>query len=113
VLAASGTATLEVALFKKPMVIAYKVMRASWELMRHMGYLPWIGLPNILSRDFVVPEFLQHAATPEALAEATWFQLTDENNRARLAQRFTDIHQSLLRDSARLSAEAVLRVIGQ
>jgi lipid-A-disaccharide synthase len=111
VLAASGTATLEVALFKKPMVIAYKVMRASWEIMRHMGYLPWIGLPNILAREFVVPEFLQHAATPEALAEATWFQLTDENNRARLAQRFTEIHHSLLRDSARLSADAVLQVI--
>src|SRR5205085_8067489 len=69
VLAASGTATLEVALFKKPMVIAYKVMRASWEIMRHMGYLPWIGLPNILAREFVVPEFLQHAASPQALAD--------------------------------------------
>ncbi len=113
VLAASGTATLEVALFKKPMVIAYKVMPAEWMLIRHMGYLPWIGLPNILSRDFVVPEFLQHAATPEALAEATWFQLTDENNRARLAQRFAEIHHSLLRDSARLSADAVLQVIGK
>jgi lipid A disaccharide synthetase len=76
VLAASGTATLEVALFKKPMVIAYKVMRAEWMIMRHMGYLPWIGLPNILAREFLVPEFLQHAATPEALADALWFQLT-------------------------------------
>jgi lipid-A-disaccharide synthase len=84
VLAASGTATLEVALFKKPMVIAYKVMRASWEIMRHMGYLPWIGLPNILAREFVVPEFLQHAATPQALADAVWFQLTDDANRAKL-----------------------------
>jgi lipid-A-disaccharide synthase len=113
VLAASGTATLEVALFKKPMVIAYKVMPAEWMIIRHMGYLPWIGLPNILSKDFVVPEFLQHAATPEKLAEATWFQLTDENNRARLVQRFTDIHHSLLRDSAALSAQAVLEVIGK
>jgi lipid-A-disaccharide synthase len=113
VLAASGTATLEVALFKKPMVIAYKVMPAEWMIIRHMGYLPWIGLPNILSKEFVVPEFLQHAATPEKLAEATWFQLTDENNRARLAQRFTDIHHSLLRDSAQLSARAVLEVIGK
>jgi len=113
VLAASGTATLEVALFKKPMVIAYKVMPAEWMIIRHMGYLPWIGLPNILSKDFVVPEFLQHAATPEKLAEATWFQLTDENNRARLVQRFTDIHHSLLRDSAQLSAQAVLEVIGK
>jgi lipid-A-disaccharide synthase len=60
-----------------------------------------------------VPEFLQHAATPEALAEAVWFQLTDENNRKRLQQRFTDMHHSLLRDSARESAAAVLRVIGK
>lgn len=113
VLAASGTATLEVALFKKPMVIAYKVMQAEWLLIRNMGYLPWIGLPNILAREFVVPEFLQHAATPAALAEALWFQLTDENNRKRLQQRFTDMHHSLLRDSASKSAEAVLQVIGK
>ena len=111
VLAASGTATLEVALYKKPMVIAYKVLQAEWLLIRNMGYLPWIGLPNILARDFVVPEFLQHAATPEALAEAVWFQLTDENNRVRLQQRFTEMHHSLLRDSARESARAVLEVI--
>jgi lipid-A-disaccharide synthase len=113
VLAASGTATLEVALYKKPMVIAYKVLPAEWMLIRHMGYLPWIGLPNILARDFVVPEFLQHAATPQALADAVWFQLTDDNNRARLQARFLDMHHSLLRDSARLSADAVLRVIGK
>jgi lipid-A-disaccharide synthase len=113
VLAASGTATLEVALFKKPMVIAYKVMRASWEIMRHMGYLPWIGLPNILAREFVVPEFLQHAATPQALADAVWFQLTDESNRVKLQQRFLDMHHSLLRNSAEESSRAVLEVIGK
>jgi len=113
VLAASGTATLEVALYKKPMVIAYKVLPAEWMIIRHMGYLPWIGLPNILAREFLVPEFLQHAATPQALADAVWFQLTDENNRTRLQGRFLDMHHSLLRDSARLSADAVLRVIGQ
>jgi lipid-A-disaccharide synthase len=112
VLVASGTATLEVALFKKPMVIAYKVMRASWEIMRHMGYLPWIGLPNILSREFVVPEYLQHAVTPAALAEGVWKQLEDEAGRARLVQRFTDMHHTLLRNSAKESADAVLRVIG-
>jgi lipid-A-disaccharide synthase len=111
VLVASGTATLEVALYKKPMVIAYKVMRASWEIMRHMGYQPWIGLPNILAREFLVPEFLQHAATPEALADAVWRQLEDLPGRARLAQRFTDMHHSLLRDSARESADAVMRII--
>jgi lipid-A-disaccharide synthase len=113
VLAASGTATLEVALFKKPMVIAYKVVQAEWLLIRNMGYLPWIGLPNILAREFVVPEFLQHAATPQALADAVWFQLTDEANRIRLRQRFLDMHHSLLRNSAEASARAVLDVIGK
>jgi lipid-A-disaccharide synthase len=111
VLVASGTATLEVALFKKPMVIAYKVMRASWELMRHMGYQPWIGLPNILAREFLVPELLQHAMTPEAMADAVWKQLNDTALRDKLAARFTEMHHSLLRDSAALSAEAVLRII--
>jgi lipid-A-disaccharide synthase len=111
VLVASGTATLEVALFKKPMVIAYKVMAASWHIMKHMGYQPWIGLPNILSREFVVPEYLQGAATPQALADAVWQQLNDAPNRARLVQRFTDMHHSLLRNSAQESAAAVMRVI--
>ncbi len=112
VLVASGTATLEVALFKKPMVIAYKVMRASWEIMRHMGYQPWIGLPNILAREFLVPELLQHAVTPAALADAVGRQLDDAAGRDRLARRFGEMHHTLLRDSARESADAVLRVIG-
>lgn len=112
VLVASGTATLEVALFKKPMVIAYKMMRASWEIMRHMGYQPWVGLPNILAREFLVPELLQDAATPQALAAAMWKQLDDAGHRARLQQRFTEMHHSLLRDSAKESAKAVLQMIG-
>jgi lipid-A-disaccharide synthase len=111
VLVASGTATLEVALFKKPMVIAYKVMRASWEIMRHMGYQPWIGLPNILAREFLVPELLQNAATPQAMADAVWQQLNDAPGRLRLVQRFTDMHHSLLRNSAQESASAVMRII--
>ncbi len=109
VLVASGTATLEVALFKKPMVIAYKMMRASWVVMRHMGYQPWIGLPNILAREFIVPELLQDAATPEALAEALTVQL---ENPTRLLQRYTDMHHSLLRNTAQESAQAVLNLIG-
>ncbi|WP_426101018.1 lipid-A-disaccharide synthase [Massilia sp. TSP1-1-2] len=111
VLVASGTATLEVALFKKPMVIAYKVMALEWQIIKHMGYQPWIGLPNILAREFVVPEFLQGAATPQALADALWHQLNDAPNRASLVQRFTAMHHSLLRNSAHESAAAVLRVI--
>lgn len=112
VLVASGTATLEVALFKKPMVIAYKMMRASWEILRHMGYQPWIGLPNILAQEFVVPELLQDAATPQALADALWKQLSDTMHRESLQERFTKMHHALLRDSAKESAQAVLRLIG-
>lgn len=111
VLVASGTAALEVALFKKPMVIAYKVMRASWEIMRHMGYQPWIGLPNILAREFLVPELLQHAVTPQALADGLWQQLGDTAGAALLAQRFTEMHHSLLRNSSQESAAAVMRII--
>lgn len=113
VLVASGTATLEVALFKKPMVIAYKMMRASWEIMRHMGYQPWIGLPNILAREFLVPELLQDAATPQALADNLWKQLQDNAHRATLQQRFMEMHHTLLRDTARESAQAVLKMIGK
>jgi lipid-A-disaccharide synthase len=113
VLVASGTATLEVALFKKPMVIAYRMMRASWEILRHMGYQPWIGLPNILAREFLVPELLQGAATPSALADALWAQLHDEGNRTMLKQRFTDMHHALLRNTAELSARAVMDIVGR
>ena len=111
VLVASGTATLEVALYKKPMVIAYKVMTASWLIMKRMGYQPWIGLPNILAREFLVPEFLQGAATPQALADAVWLQLNDAPNRIKLVQRFTDMHRTLLRNFSVESAAAVLRVM--
>jgi lipid-A-disaccharide synthase len=113
VLVASGTATLEVALFKKPMVIAYKMLAASWHIMRHMAYQPWIGLPNILARDFVVPEFLQNAATPEALADALWKQLGDTPLRNSIRTRFTEMHHELRRDSAKESAQAVLQLIEQ
>ena len=111
VLVASGTASLEVALFKKPMVIAYKMMEASWQILRHMGYQPWIGLPNILAREFLVPEFLQSAARPEAMADALWQQLSDSALQERLKQRFVDMHHSLLRDTANVSAQAVLQLI--
>jgi lipid-A-disaccharide synthase len=111
VLVASGTASLEVALFKKPMVIAYQMMEASWQILKHMGYQPWIGLPNILAREFVVPEFLQSAAKPAAMAEALWSQLNDAGLQSRLKQRFTEMHHALLRDTATVSAQAVVELI--
>jgi lipid-A-disaccharide synthase len=113
VLVASGTASLEVALFKKPMVIAYRMMALEWQILRHFGYQPWIGLPNILAREFLVPELLQDAANPQALCEAMWKQLSDVPHRLNLARRFTDMHHSLLRNTAVESAAAVLKVINR
>src|SRR6185369_13259426 len=67
-LVASGTATLETALYKTPMVIAYKMSPLTWKIMRRMLYLPYVGLPNILAGEFLVDELLQDAATPEAIS---------------------------------------------
>jgi len=113
VLVASGTATLEVALLKKPMVIAYKQNWATYQIGRHLVYQPWIGLPNILAREFLVPEFIQDAATPLALADAIWSQLHNDKLVVRLEQRFLEMHHSLLRDSARESAQAILQIINK
>jgi len=107
-LVASGTATLEAALLKKPMVITYKMAEASWLLMRRMGYLPYIGLPNVLAGEFVVPELLQHDATAENLAQALQNTLGDSVVRARLPQRFAAIHRELKRNTAEQAAKAVL-----
>lgn len=113
VLVASGTASLEVALFKKPMVIGYKMMAATYQILRHLSYQPWIGLPNILAREFVVPELLQNDVTPQALADALWRQMDDPAHVAALRQRFTDMHHSLLRDTARESAQAVCQMLAR
>ena len=95
------------------MVIAYKQMWATWQIMRRMAYQPWVGLPNILAREFLVPEFLQDAATPVALADALWQQLHDDKLVTRLKQRFLEMHHSLLRNSAKESAEAILQIINR
>ncbi|RZT42010.1 lipid-A-disaccharide synthase [Cupriavidus agavae] len=108
VLLASGTATLEAALYKKPMVISYKVPWLTAQIMKRQGYLPYVGLPNILSGRFVVPELLQDDATPEALARETLLQLNDEGNVAFLREHFTAMHQTLKRDTANLAAGVVV-----
>lgn len=95
VLVASGTATLECALYKKPMVIAYKVAWLSAAIMRRMGYLPYVGLPNILAGEFVVPEFLQERAQPLPIADAMFDALDDADRRAALVERFTQMHHTL------------------
>ncbi|MBS0293965.1 MAG: lipid-A-disaccharide synthase [Proteobacteria bacterium] len=114
-LIASGTATLEAALFKRPMVIAYHMHPISWRLMRRKQLQPWVGLPNILCRDFVVPELLQDAASPQALAAAVqqWLDAPtqDPARLARLTQRFTALHEDLLRDTPRLAADAIRKIL--
>ena len=82
-LVASGTATLEVALFKKPMVISYRMNPASWQILRLMAYQPWVGLPNVLAGAFVVPEFLQEQATAANLAQAALNLFDDTVTRRR------------------------------
>jgi lipid-A-disaccharide synthase len=111
ILVKSGTVTLEAALLKKPMVISYKVPWLTGQIMQRQGYLPYVGLPNILAGRFVVPEILQHFATPEALADATLKQLNDEANRATLTEIFTEMHHALRQNTALRAAEAVAQVL--
>ena len=112
-LVASGTATLEVALFKKPMVIGYKMNPASWQILRLMAYQPWVGLPNIMAREFLVPELLQDRATPAGLSSALWAQLSNDQNRQRLRRRFVDLHHDLMRNTASQSAHAVMELLSK
>lgn len=114
VLVASGTATLEAALLKRPMVIAYKMAPATYRIMRCMkGYLPYIGLPNILAGRFVVPEFIQDDATPENLAQALLNLYADRATRAGIADVFREIHLQLRQNTAEKAAVAVLRHLPQ
>lgn len=106
-LVASGTATLEAALLKRPMVITYRMSRWSWQLMKRMGYQPWVGLPNILAGRFVVPEFLQDEATPENLAQAMGNLVGEKKLVAEIERVFGDIHARLRQDTAAKAAAAI------
>jgi len=112
-LIASGTATLEAALFKRPMVIAYNMNWLSWQIMRRKQLQPWVGLPNILSGDFVVPEFLQDRARPETLARAVLDWLDNPARCAALQSRFTDLHHTLRRDTAQLATHAIEELLAR
>ncbi len=110
-LIASGTATLEAALFKRPMVIAYNMNVVSWRIMQRKQLQAWVGLPNILCGEFVVPELLQDAASAEALAEATLAWLQEPEKVLALEQRFTSLHEQLQRDTPTLCADAIQKVL--
>jgi lipid-A-disaccharide synthase len=111
VLIASGTATLQAALWKKPMVISYKVPWLTAQIMKRQGYLPYVGLPNILCGEFVVPELLQDEATPENLAQALIDWLNHPNKVAELKARFSQMHETLRRPTGLLVAQAIVQTI--
>lgn len=112
-LIASGTATLEAALFKRPMVITYSMHWLSWIRMQGMAYQPWVGLPNILLRGFVVPELLQDSCTPEAVAQAAQQWLDSPSRCEGVGQRFAELHHLLRQDTARRASDAVAQVLGR
>jgi lipid-A-disaccharide synthase len=92
-------------------VIAYNMNWVSWQIMRRKQLQPWVGLPNILCEDFVVPEYLQDAATPKALAQALLDWLDAPARISALQQRFTALHLTLRRDTAQLATDAIEKVL--
>ena len=112
-LIASGTATLEAALFKRPMVIGYHMNWLSWQIMKRQQLQAWVGLPNILCEDFVVPEFLQDRCTPDALAKACLAWLSSPERVDALQTRFQQLHLTLRRDTAKLSTDALEKVLAR
>ncbi|MCL4745760.1 MAG: lipid-A-disaccharide synthase [Burkholderiaceae bacterium] len=113
VLVASGTATLEAALMRRPMVIAYRMAWLSHRIMRRQALIPWIGLPNILCSESLVPEFVQDEARPQAMGAALLNQLDDDVSRARIERRFGQIHAELRRDCATRASEVLLGMMAK
>jgi len=113
VLQASGTATLEAMLLKRPMVVAYKLSPLTWMLASRLVKVPYVSLPNLLAGEELVPEFLQHAVTLEALSSAVMHWLDNEAARQQLVERFDNIHRSIRLDADAEAAAAIARLIGQ
>ncbi|WP_424084454.1 lipid-A-disaccharide synthase [Pseudomonas sp.] len=109
VLIASGTATLEALLYKRPMVVAYRLAPLTFWILKRMVKSPYISLPNLLAQRLLVPELLQDDATPEALAQ-TLLPLIDGGEEQ--TRGFDDIHRTLRRDASNQAADAVLTLIG-
>jgi lipid-A-disaccharide synthase len=108
VLVASGTATLEAALLKRPMVITYRMPAFTYWLSMRKKYQPWVGLPNILTGRFVVPELLQDDAAPENLAQALCNLVADKHAVEELERIFSDMHTALRQNTAHKAAQAIL-----
>ncbi len=111
VLVASGTATLEAALLKRPMVITYRMSPLSWQILRHMNYLPYVGLPNVLAGRKLVPELLQQDATPEKLADALMKLVYDREAQAEIKREFSGIHTRLRQNTEEKAAQCILGLL--
>ena len=110
VLIASGTATLEALLYKRPMVVAYRVAPLTYRILKRLVKSPYISLPNLLAERLLVPELIQDAATPEALAQ-TVAPLIDGGQVQ--TEGFDVIHRALRRDASVSAADAVLKLAGR
>lgn len=104
-LVASGTATLEAALFKRPMVIGYRVPNLTYRLMKRRAVISMIGLPNILLKEQVVPEFIQDQCNAKALEDSVLAWLDQPQKSAALIERFSGLHQSLRQGAAHRIAD--------
>tara|TARA_R110000850_G_scaffold116260_1_gene232077 strand:- start:267 stop:1004 length:738 start_codon:yes stop_codon:yes gene_type:complete len=111
VLLASGTATLEAMLLKKPMVVGYRLSRVSYALVSRLVKVPYVALPNLLAKEQLVPELLQDNASPESLGEAVLERLENESERARLTAAFSQLHEQLRQGADEQSAAAVSALI--
>lgn len=111
VIVASGTATLETALFKKPMIVIYKMSSISWQILKRMQYLPYVSLPNILLNKFFVPELLQDKATSENIATKTIEILKDVSYKKNLSIQFTKIHHQLKQNTSDRLNKIILKLI--
>ena len=109
VLIASGTATLEALLYKRPMVVAYRLAPLTFWILKRMVKSPYISLPNLLAQRLLVPELLQDDATAEALAQTLSPLIGDGEEQTR---GFDEIHRTLRRDASNEAAKAVLNLIG-
>ncbi|NBW52439.1 MAG: lipid-A-disaccharide synthase [Betaproteobacteria bacterium] len=111
VIVASGTATLETALYKKPMIVIYKMSTISWQILKRMRYLPYVSIPNILLNKFLVPELLQNDATPENITAKTIEILKDSSYRKHLLVQFTKIHFQLKQNTSDRLNKVILKFI--
>jgi lipid-A-disaccharide synthase len=111
VLLASGTATLEAMLLRRPMVVCYRLAPLTWMLASRMLKVPYVSLPNLLAAQRLVPEFLQEEVTPETLCAALQEWLDNPARQATLVECFAQIHDSIRRDASRQAAEAIVSLV--